>query len=198
MIKSRVMEIQLSIKGRPLKTYSISDGSLVAGRDPEADIFLDNVGVSRHHARFERTTEGFFIEDLASANGTYLNDRPVKKALLKDRDVVRISKFSLWISMRPDREETGHGPRQVSPMVFQGTTVLKEEEIEHILKASKGTEEASPFPEVVDDAPAPVHASGSATATRSYVSRTRFIVGITVAFVLGTAAGAGVAWYVLW
>ena len=46
----------------------------VAGRDPNAEIFLDDRHISRRHFELSRTNEGFFVADLESANGTQLND----------------------------------------------------------------------------------------------------------------------------
>jgi pSer/pThr/pTyr-binding forkhead associated (FHA) protein len=189
------MEIQLSIKGRPLRTFALSKGSLVAGRDPEADIFLDNPGVSRQHAKFEKTAEGFFVEDLASANGTFVNDQPIRRTLLKNRDVVRVGKFSLWVSILADRRANdGMEQRQVSPMAFQGTTVLKTDEIAHILDASKKNEQESPFMEVVQST-GEQQPEGSARPAQS--RSTSLIFPMIVALLVGLIAGAVAIWLFL-
>jgi len=49
------------------------------GRDPACDIVLDDIEVSRHHARIYKSGTDYFIEDLSSTNGTFLNGRAVKK-----------------------------------------------------------------------------------------------------------------------
>src|SRR3954470_8600122 len=46
---------------------------VAAGRHPESEIFLDDVTVSRRHAEFRRTEEGFTVADVGSLNGTYVN-----------------------------------------------------------------------------------------------------------------------------
>ena len=43
------------------------------GRHPESDIFLDDITVSRHHAKFVRSAGHLYLEDLGSLNGTYVN-----------------------------------------------------------------------------------------------------------------------------
>ena len=43
------------------------------GRHPESDIFLDDITVSRHHAKFVRSAGKLYLEDLGSLNGTYVN-----------------------------------------------------------------------------------------------------------------------------
>ena len=66
-----------------------------AGRHPNAEIFLDDVTVSRKHAEFRRSEGSFSVTDLASLNGTYLNGKRVDSSLLTDGDEVQVGKFKL-------------------------------------------------------------------------------------------------------
>lgn len=66
-----------------------------AGRHPQSDIFLDDVTVSRRHAEFRRTSEGFEVSDVGSLNGTYVNREPVETSALSNGDEVQIGKFRL-------------------------------------------------------------------------------------------------------
>lgn len=66
-----------------------------AGRHPNAEIFLDDVTVSRKHVEFKRDEVGFTVNDLASLNGTYLNGSRVDSARLSDGDEVQVGKFKL-------------------------------------------------------------------------------------------------------
>ena len=75
-----------------------------AGRHPNAEIFLDDVTVSRKHAEFKRDGNGFTVTDLASLNGTYLNGSRVDAATLSDGDEVQVGKFKLtFYSANPGR-----------------------------------------------------------------------------------------------
>lgn len=65
------------------------------GRHPDSDVFLDDVTVSRRHARFERSAEGFTVVDVGSLNGTYVNRDRADAALLSNGDEVQIGKFRL-------------------------------------------------------------------------------------------------------
>ena len=67
----------------------------VAGRHPDADIFLDDVTVSRRHAEFVRVGTGFEVHDLGSLNGTYFDGTRIDAARLGDRSEVQIGKFRL-------------------------------------------------------------------------------------------------------
>jgi pSer/pThr/pTyr-binding forkhead associated (FHA) protein len=68
----------------------------VAGRHPEADIFLDDVTVSRKHAGFLRQGVTFSVRDLGSLNGTFLRgERFDETVVLTDGSEVQVGKFHL-------------------------------------------------------------------------------------------------------
>ncbi|MDN5605195.1 FHA domain-containing protein [Rothia sp. HC945] len=71
-----------------------NDDGIVAGRHPEADIFLDDVTVSRRHALFQFNAGRFDLTDVGSLNGTYVNGDRVDHVTLKNGDEVRIGKFA--------------------------------------------------------------------------------------------------------
>jgi pSer/pThr/pTyr-binding forkhead associated (FHA) protein len=66
-----------------------------AGRHPNADIFLDDVTVSRRHSQFLRHGTAFEIKDLGSLNGTYFDGVRIDSALLSDGAEVQVGKFRL-------------------------------------------------------------------------------------------------------
>jgi len=66
-----------------------------AGRHPDADIFLDDVTVSRRHATFTREDDTFTVADAGSLNGTYVNRDRIDTVVLKDTDEVQIGKYRL-------------------------------------------------------------------------------------------------------
>jgi hypothetical protein len=68
---------------------------LTIGRTPESDLFLDDVTVSRHHARVFVDSGTYFIEDLDSLNGTYVNRKRIERHQLFDGDELQIGKFKL-------------------------------------------------------------------------------------------------------
>ncbi|MBX0298813.1 FHA domain-containing protein [Cryobacterium sp. 1639] len=65
------------------------------GRHPNADIFLDDVTVSRRHAEFHRTERKFQVKDLGSLNGTYFDGERIDLAALSDGSEVQVGKFRL-------------------------------------------------------------------------------------------------------
>ena len=72
-----------------------------AGRNPDSDIYLDDVTVSRRHAEFRRQSPEVQIVDLGSLNGTYVNDNPVQSALLANGDEIQIGRYRLLFLTRP-------------------------------------------------------------------------------------------------
>jgi pSer/pThr/pTyr-binding forkhead associated (FHA) protein len=84
------------------------DGDVtVAGRHPDADIFIDDVTVSRRHAEFVRTGTAFQVRDLGSLNGTYFDGVRIDSALLSDGAEVQVGKFRLtFYASRADRVPT--------------------------------------------------------------------------------------------
>lgn len=66
-----------------------------SGRHPSSDIFLDDVTVSRRHAVFARSGEGYEVRDVGSLNGTYVNRERIDQQFLEQGDEVQIGKFRL-------------------------------------------------------------------------------------------------------
>ena len=75
--------------------FLLDQDSTTAGRHPEADIFLDDVTVSRRHAEFRRNDGGYEVVDVGSLNGTYVNREPRNSQELTDGDEIQIGKFRL-------------------------------------------------------------------------------------------------------
>ena len=67
--------------------------SVVVGRSPESDLFLDDVTVSRRHAELNATEGGWELVDAGSLNGSYVNRRRIDRQLLTGGDEVQIGKY---------------------------------------------------------------------------------------------------------
>jgi hypothetical protein len=82
--------------------FLLAANQVLAGRSVSADIFLDDVTVSRKHAAFKRTPDGYTVKDVGSLNGTYLNkERISKEMLLRTGDEVQIGKFRMSYQTSP-------------------------------------------------------------------------------------------------
>jgi hypothetical protein len=196
MPDENLIRIRLSLKGRPIKSYSFNQDVITVGRDPAADIYLDNPGVSREHCRLERLPNGHYcVKDAKSANGTFLNDERVETALVYNSDVLLIGKYSLWLSFDRDRRggETIPSQPKVAPEHAAETMMLSTEEIERLMTQSKN-KEAHREPPVERHVPASYDALEPSPEPRS---RVQMLIGIGAVLVLATSVGAGIAWLFL-
>lgn len=186
MTETTVLKLRLSLMGRPVRNYTFDKPVVCIGRDPEADIFVDNPGVSRDHFRLERTPSGEYqITDLGSANGTYLNDQMVNTATVRNNDVVRFGKYTLWVGYETDRR-AGADNVPSAPITPGNTVVLSRSELgtlfDHVRNA-----EARPQPAI-----APVSAPARVTAPAPASN-----AAVVMAFLIGAALGAGAAYLLL-
>ena len=81
--------------------YLLDTDVSTVGRHPEADIFFDDVTVSRRHAEITRSGTAFEIVDQRSLNGTYVNGERVDRGGLTNGTEVRIGKFRLTFFVSP-------------------------------------------------------------------------------------------------
>ena len=65
------------------------------GRSPDAEVFLDDVTVSRDHAVLVRRSGAWFLDDSGSLNGTYVNRRRIESHKLEEGDELQIGKYKL-------------------------------------------------------------------------------------------------------
>ena len=98
-----MLKIQLKLKDTELKTIETDNPEITIGRSKKNDIHLNNLGVSKKHARILRKEGHYVIEDLQSTNGTFMLEEKIQRALLSGDDVITIGKYSLVISFNPPR-----------------------------------------------------------------------------------------------
>lgn len=75
--------------------YLLDEDEITVGRDPCADILLDDSTVSRSHAVFRRVNGAYSVIDAGSLNGTYVNRQRVDQKQLNNGDEIMIGKFRL-------------------------------------------------------------------------------------------------------
>ncbi|MBK5258242.1 MAG: protein kinase [Thermoanaerobaculia bacterium] len=79
----------VNVKTDANEKHAIAGESVMVGRDRTCSIVLSHPAVSRRHARITLSGASFVLEDLKSANGTYVNNARVERVKLKPGDVVR-------------------------------------------------------------------------------------------------------------
>ena len=93
---NRATLLILRFKGKQIRKYVLkSDKVLTVGRLEDNHIVIENDAVSGHHAQIVSRDKEYFVEDLDSTNGTFVNEKPVNTHRLKDEDIVTIGKHEL-------------------------------------------------------------------------------------------------------
>jgi len=81
------------------KRYPITKSAIRIGRGVDNDIALLNGSVSQHHAEIHRRREGdFYIVDLSSTNGVYVNDTKISQSAIKDGDIIELGEVRMRFS----------------------------------------------------------------------------------------------------
>jgi pSer/pThr/pTyr-binding forkhead associated (FHA) protein len=93
----------ISLSGAGVGSRFLLDENVVrAGRSEDADILLDDATVSRNHAEFIRKDREFYVRDIGSLNGTYVNRTQIEEVQLNSGDEVQIGKFHLSFYESPN------------------------------------------------------------------------------------------------
>ena len=84
-------KLKLKTGGESAEIYELSDQAVTIGRSPECEYVIDDLEVSRKHTLIQREGDSFFVEDLNSTNGTFLNGKRLrKKKVLTNGDLITI------------------------------------------------------------------------------------------------------------
>jgi pSer/pThr/pTyr-binding forkhead associated (FHA) protein len=96
------------------KVFPLS-GVTVIGRNPECDISIPTDEISRRHAELRPSQDGVMVEDLGSANGTFVNDRRVTRELLKHGDELRFDQLRFQLVAPGSEMAGGTAPQANAP-----------------------------------------------------------------------------------
>jgi pSer/pThr/pTyr-binding forkhead associated (FHA) protein len=88
-------KIIVSLDDNLIKVVPLNKDRMTLGRRPYNDIVVDNLAVSGEHAALQVIGHDYFIEDLNSTNGTYINEQKVKRQILKNGDTIEIGKYAI-------------------------------------------------------------------------------------------------------
>jgi pSer/pThr/pTyr-binding forkhead associated (FHA) protein len=88
-------KLLLKLNAAIVKEIAMSKTSVSVGRKPDNDVVIDSPAISGHHCRIGLEGGTYYIEDLDSTNGTFVNDKRVKKVGLRHNDIVGLAKHAL-------------------------------------------------------------------------------------------------------
>ena len=97
LLEKEGKNLHLTLKSPLAKELKIDQDEIIIGRDSGNDVQIDNAAVSREHAKIIRGPNHYFVEDLNSTNGTFVNGKKINKKYLKEDDEISIGKHSLQI-----------------------------------------------------------------------------------------------------
>ena len=126
------------------KSFPVGEGELAIGRDNASTLRLNYTRVSRHHCLIRREDENFKITDLDSANGTFVNDTPVKGHVLQHGDQIKIA-ASLFVFLSDGEEPDPSSQVQLEerPSSSESTSTLSTEDSRYLGSADFTTAGAS-------------------------------------------------------
>lgn len=113
--------IVLDEKHRPSRQWQIKKDSVIIGRDINCDIITDEYQLSRQHIRIYRLNDDYWLEDLHSKNGTWLNrERVSSPQIIRDGDEIQLAlmlyiifvRSSLTVPLILDVDEGNRSPDQ--------------------------------------------------------------------------------------
>jgi hypothetical protein len=81
--------------GRVGESFALNGERMTIGRRPDSDVFLDDVTVSRDHALLVKRGSDYYLDDLGSLNGTYVNRHRIDSHRLEDGDELQVGKYKL-------------------------------------------------------------------------------------------------------
>ena len=111
--------ISVSLDAKLLEKKKFDQESISIGRDVENDIHINNLAVSRFHAKIQKEGEKYIIKDLGSANGTFVNGNRIEWAELNVGDVVLVGKHALRLESSNNVQDEAF---------IEGNTVMVDQE----------------------------------------------------------------------
>jgi pSer/pThr/pTyr-binding forkhead associated (FHA) protein len=106
-----MVKLQLQFQGAVIKEYTVTKNEMTVGRLPDNDIVIDYPAVSGHHCKITLAGDTYYVEDLNSTNGVFVNAAKTLKSGLKNNDVIGIVKHALkFVDDRPKEASTAPTP----------------------------------------------------------------------------------------
>lgn len=117
----------LKFKDRVIKEYELKENRINIGRDQVNNIVVDNIGISRNHAKIELQGGKYVLTDLNSTNGTFVNKKRIKQITLRNNDEIIIGKHVIVF------QSENHPQEQVQAGDFESTVILNTEQQRQLL-----------------------------------------------------------------
>lgn len=110
-------KLLLKFNAAVIKEIAVDKPALSVGRKADNDIVIDNPAVSGHHCKILMKGDTYYVEDLESTNGTFVNEKRIMKAGLHDSDVIGVARHTLVFV--EETSQGGGGPGDETVMLPQ-------------------------------------------------------------------------------
>ena len=178
------------------RRFDLRGGSIVIGRDPTNDIVLDDIEVSRKHARLIAQSGGYVIEDMGSTNGTYVDEERIRAMLpLRPGTRVRLGENITFMYEAEVVEEADTDPvLPASPLPRSAASHEPRPDPDPYREAFADPE---PEPRGAMEAPAAeMPAPRRERRSRPAILENRWAVGCLILLLLGACGAIAFLWYV--
>ncbi len=125
-------EIIVKVGENIVKQYFFAKETMSVGRAPDNEIVIENLAISRNHANIQFEDGKYWVTDLGSSNGTYVNGVKVKRTELIDKDVITLGKHKLFFydqrasdAQAASQPDIGDCTMLVTPVTVAQLTVTK-------------------------------------------------------------------------
>ena len=133
-----MFRLTLNFGGKNVQKFNFDKDVVVIGRDAEADVLIDNIGISRRHATIERSNDEYVLTDLKSHNGTFVRGQRIYHHQLSNTDEFFVGKYSMQFENLSVTAEPAPPPepQQLSAGMQDMTFRLDKTEIERLMGQS--------------------------------------------------------------
>ncbi len=108
-------KIHVMLAGQKVGTYPLKASPWIVGRHASCHVHIDNAGISRRHCQFTYENGVYHVQDLMSANGTFIQDERVRKAPVENGTEINIGKYVLVFEDTGLEFAPGRGPHPFEP-----------------------------------------------------------------------------------
>ncbi len=96
--------MSITDKDGRIYNYNILKDAITIGRGKDNDIVLDDITISRNHAKLKKANDGYVLVDLGSFNGTKVNGKSIQSTTLQHDDLIKIGPVRLMFLTKEKRE----------------------------------------------------------------------------------------------
>src|ERR1700751_5743899 len=138
-------KLSLMFENKLVKEVPVGGRPVGIGRSPDNDLPVDNLAVSNYHARVYFEAGRMVVEDLASLNGTFVNDLRVEGATLHDGDNIHIGKHRIKVDASGDAPVPWDSGKKAAAPRIDETMVLDTKERRQMLQQAAAMGESMQF-----------------------------------------------------